>query len=133
MIKLFCILSIIVIPQIMIYHYFDGYNWASETSLYQTLSFGNMGYTSNYCGRNFIDWSQSSTKVNLQCQGTTRIRSMIDTGIVDVNANPEGNTMSEFNRCYYPEPIDLTQYPIMANFDKKGVIAEVMNQCNGLQ
>jgi hypothetical protein len=51
----------------LIYNYFGGFNWTKGESLFATLSFGNMGYSGNDCGMNFIDWSDSQTTVNLQC------------------------------------------------------------------
>ena len=48
-----------------IYAYFDGFNWTSQDSLFAQLSFGNMGYSGNYCGTNFINWDEMTTTVSL--------------------------------------------------------------------
>ena len=45
MIKLLTILSIIAVPQMLIYSFFDGFNYTESESLYARLSFGNMGYS----------------------------------------------------------------------------------------
>ena len=85
LIKLFCVLSLFTIPQLLIYNYFDGYNWTTQESLFEQLSFGNMGYSGNYCGMKFINWDSQETVVSLQCQGTARIRRVLDSGLVDIN------------------------------------------------
>ena len=93
----------------LIYNFFDGFNYTESESLYARLSFGNMGYSSNYCGMNMIDpkaGPTGTTFVTLQCQGSTRIRRIIDTGLVDINQSGEEKTLSEFNRCHYSKPID---------------------------
>lgn len=107
----------------LIYLYFEGYNYTTEESVYARVSFGNMGYSGNSCRRNFINWDTKTTRIDLQCQGSTRIRKVISTGIVDVNQNGEENTLSEFNRCFYDTPIDYDSIPIMENFDTAAVEA----------
>ena len=47
---------------------------------------------------------------------------MLDTGIVDLNQRGEENTIGEFNRCYYPRPIDYKKFPVMSNFAENAVI-----------
>ena len=76
----------------LIYRYFNGFNYTETETIYAKVSFGNMGYSTNTCGMNFIDWEDvdpitgfSSTNLNLQCEGTARIRRIIDAGIVDTN------------------------------------------------
>ena len=118
----------------IIYAYFDGYNYTEENSLYTRLSFGDMGYSGFYCGQNFIDWSKTTTKLNLQCQGTARIREVISTGIVDMTPfMDDENSIVEYNRCYYERPIDYDINPQMRNFDDVGVSESILQQCNGLQ
>jgi len=56
LIKLFCLLTLVSIPQMLIYNYFDGYNYTREDSLFTRLSFGDMGQSGNNCGMNFISW-----------------------------------------------------------------------------
>ena len=129
MIKLLVILSIIAVPQMLIYDFFDGYNYTESESLYARLSFGNMGYSSNYCGMNMIKWEDgptATTPVTLQCQGSTRIRRVIDTGLVDINQSGEENTLAEFNRCHYTKPIDYERFPIMQYFNREKMVKDVM-------
>ena len=85
MIRLFFWLTLFVIPQMVVYNYFDGFNWTSNANLFEKLSFGNMGFSGNCCGQRFISWDRAETTISLQCQGTARIRAVLDTGIVDVN------------------------------------------------
>ena len=132
MIKLFCLMTIYVIPQMVVYGYFGGFNWTTDANLFEKLSFGNMGFSGNYCGMRFISWDHPTTSISLQCQGTTRIRAVIDSGIVDVNQSGEDEKLTEFNRCYYPKPVDTQAYPIMSGFQELDVEAVVMNKCNGL-
>lgn len=117
----------------VIYNYFDGFNWTSNANMFEKLSFGNMGFSGNYCGQRFISWDKEDTKISLQCQGTARIRAVIDTGIVDVNQGGEDERLTEFNRCYYEKPVDIFTYPIMFGFDEAAIEETVMTQCNGLQ
>ena len=44
-----------------------------------------MGYSGNYCGMRFINWNSQETSIGIQCQGTARIRRVLDSGVVDVN------------------------------------------------
>ena len=67
LIRLFCGLSILAILQLLIYNYFDGHNYTAKETNYTKISFGNMGYSGNTCGTNFIDWTQEETIVRLQC------------------------------------------------------------------
>ena len=134
MIKLLVIMSIIAVPQMLVYRFFDGFNYTESESLYARLSFGNMGYSSNYCGMNMINWYgipttnilDLATPITLQCQGSTRIRRVIATGLVDINQSGEANTLAEFNRCHYDKPIDMDKFPIMTNFNENKVIQNVM-------
>ena len=50
LIYLFLLLSLLAIPQMVIYGYFEGFNYTNEENVYTALSFGNMGYSSNNCG-----------------------------------------------------------------------------------
>ena len=120
LICLLFVLTLLTIPQILVYKYFDGYNYTDTESSYASMSFGNMGYAGNSCGVNFIDWSVSEkiTHVSLQCQGTARIRGILDAGIVDVNARGEENSVDEFHRCFYQRPIDYDTFPIMRSFQE---------------
>ena len=86
-----------------------------------------MGYASNICGKNFIDWSKNTTEVNLSCQGTTRIRNVYDSGIGDVNLPGTNNTLNEFNRCFYERPIDIVKHPAMSNYNHDGVIDSILS------
>ena len=61
LIQLFCVLTLLAIPQMLIYRYFNGYNYTTTEPIYASLSFGAMGYTSNNCGTNFINWSDRAT------------------------------------------------------------------------
>ena len=105
LIKLFCALTIIAIPQILIYRYFEGFKNDYKDDAGQRfaeLSFGNMGYSGYTCGKNFINWAdRTTTTVMLQCQGTTRIRNVIDSGVVDIGQSGETERLNEFNRCFY--------------------------------
>ena len=65
MISLFAILPLLAIPQMLVYQYFDGYNSDNNVSAYAKLSFGDMGYSGNYCGQNFINWKEETTNINL--------------------------------------------------------------------
>ena len=51
----------------LIYSYFEGYNYTQTESLFAKVSFGNMGYSTNSCGMNFIDWDSNdlTTSLNL--------------------------------------------------------------------
>ena len=60
-IRLFCYLTILAIPQMLIYQYFDGYNYTKGNSVYSKLSFGAMGYSDSNCGTNFINWNRQDT------------------------------------------------------------------------
>ena len=57
----------------LVYNYFNGLNFTDDTTTYTLLSFGNMGYSGNSCGMNFIDWGikeysgEPTTYVGLQC------------------------------------------------------------------
>ena len=120
----------------LIYDFFDGYNYTESESLYARLSFGNMGYSSNYCGMNMLHWNdgaETKVQVKLQCQGSTRIRRVIDMGLVDINQSGEENTLAEFNRCHYDKPVDTVKFPIMRYFDQEKQTKSVMEQCYGLQ
>ena len=65
LISLFCWLTILAIPQILIYRSFDGYNYTKEEGTYAGVSFGAMGYSGYSCGTNFIDWSTETTNLIL--------------------------------------------------------------------
>lgn len=45
----------------LIYRYFNGYNYTTTEPIYASLSFGAMGYTSSNCGTNFINWRDKTT------------------------------------------------------------------------
>jgi hypothetical protein len=64
-ILLFCYLTILAIPQMLIYRYFDGYNYTQDNTVYTKLSFGSMGFSSSNCGTNFVNWDTYSTQVSL--------------------------------------------------------------------
>ena len=87
----------------LIYRYFHGLNFTSGESVLSLVSFGNMGFSTNTCGMNFIDWSigDQTVDVKLQCQGTARIRKVIDSGVVNIRQEGEDRTHKEFNRCFY--------------------------------
>ena len=72
---------------------------------------------------NFLDLT---TPITLQCQGSTRIRRVIDTGLVDIGQSGPDNTLAEFNRCHYDKPIDMDAFPIMRDFNEAKVIQVVM-------
>ena len=67
----------------LIYRYFDGFNYTEGDNFYAKLSFGNMGESTSNCGTNFIDWdgSEPDVTLSLQCPGTARIRRIIDSGV----------------------------------------------------
>ena len=59
--RLMCLLftlSLLTIPQMLIYNFFDGYNYTTGEPGQAGISFGSMGYSGNSCGMNFIDWRQ---------------------------------------------------------------------------
>ena len=103
----------------LIYNYFEGFNYTETENPYAKVSFGNMGYSTNACGQNFIDWSSSDlyTEVKVNCQGTARIRRVIDSGVVDINQGGEEMRQTEFNRCFYEKPINMEKYSAMKNYD----------------
>ena len=122
----------LAVLQIIIFRHFEGFN--EQASLYAQMSFGDMGYSSNYCGKNFIKWDEiHNTKITLKCQGTTKIRRVIDLGIFDVMQSGEEASLKEFRRCFYERPIKYEEYPLMRNFDEAGIRASVMQSCYGLQ
>ena len=56
LIRLFAFLSVLSVPQLLIYRYFNGYDYTKQEGFYTALSFGNMGYSGAHCGTNFVDW-----------------------------------------------------------------------------
>ena len=54
-------------------------------------------------------------------------------GVVDVHQSGEAETLTEFNRCYYPKPVDISLYPVMTdmvandNSNEKRIEQEVMD------
>lgn len=100
----------------MIYQYFEGYNYTKQEGLYASISFGNMGYSGATCGTNFVNWNEKTTVVNLQCEGTAKIRSVIDSGLVELGQSGPDQRLNEFNRCFYETPIS-DKFKLMKDFN----------------
>jgi hypothetical protein len=50
----------------LVFNYFNGYDATPGEIKYLTkISFGNMGYSSNICSMNFINWSVDETNFNI--------------------------------------------------------------------
>ena len=120
LIYLFLGLSFLAFLQMVIFAFMND----DEFSLVTSFTFVSMGYSGNSCGVNFIDWSQDQTRVSLQCQGTTRIRKVLQSGLAEyeegqIAENEEKGLYEqiELNRCYYPRPVDYTKFPIMSHYD----------------
>jgi len=75
-----------------------------------------MGFSRSVCGTNFVDWDIANTVVQLQCEGTTRIRSVVDSGLVGLGQSGSDNRLKEFNRCFYSQPIG-PEFQLMKTFD----------------
>ena len=128
-------LSVLAVPQMLIYRYFHGLNFTSGESVLSVVSFGNMGFSTNTCGMNFIDWSigDQTVDVKLQCQGTARIRKVIDSGVVNIRQDGEERTFREFNRCFYDKEEKFDESHVMHGFDSEYVQKQTIAQCNGMQ
>ena len=99
LIKVFTVLSVFAIAQMFIYKKFGGLNYLEryeeafdyrnpDLSSYTKYSFGMMGFSKNICAKVPIQWSaesgftQENTSLILQCEGTTQITEVYDTGIM---------------------------------------------------
>lgn len=92
-----------------------------------------MGYSGATCGQNYVNWSKTETGLHFQCQGTTRIREVLELGLNDLNQEGDDGRLDEFNRCYYAPEANATEtYPAMRSFQSDLVEQSVMYQCNGL-
>jgi hypothetical protein len=87
--------------------------------LISAVSFGNMGFASTNCGKNFIYWNETeSTELGFRCQGSTQITQVMSVGIIQYQdeSNLAGLNQT-FHSCYAdPEgdtgtnAYDLIQY-----------------------
>ena len=126
LIKLFCLLTVISIPQMLIYSYFNGYNYRLDDTLYTRLSFGNMGQSSSNCGKNFINWDESQTRLHFQCECSTRISSIIAIGVDEMAAttDDQDSQISRLQNCHNDKDP-------MLNFAQ--VHQQIETQCFGTQ
>ena len=59
---------------------------------------------------------------------------MISTGLVDMSEfKDDDNSIYEYNRCYYDQPVSVEDFPVMRSFQEAEVKDEIMTQCNGKQ
>ena len=64
---------------------------SNHVGLYALTSFGNMGFSKTICGKEIIDWTQSdSIKIQFQCDKTTEITDVLDSGILLSSSLPGG-------------------------------------------
>ena len=60
--------------------------------IYAETSFGNMGFSKPICGKDIVDWEDSTPHVdlNFQCEGTTIITDVNDSGVLLSTSLPDG-------------------------------------------
>ena len=64
---------------------YDGLDYLGDTiSWFTKVSLGNMGFSTSICSKGIIDWNDSDSEMALmfQCQGSTTIGSIINTGLM---------------------------------------------------
>jgi hypothetical protein len=133
LLKIFAVISLLAITQMLIYKSVGGLDYLTELSDYSRYSFGNMGFSGNSCGKMPVLWHNDKTKLHFQCQGTTTIKKVLSSGMLQSELS--GGTDNVANLCYmdYSEEVDMSKHPEMINYQKDKVDAEVMAQCAGQQ
>ena len=152
LILLFAVLSVLAVAQMFIFKKFGGLNFLEkesegfdyenpDMSSYTKYSFGMMGFSKNICAKVPIQWSssgnsdlfgftQENTSLLLQCEGTTYISGVYDSGIM---LDKEfGGADDVYYDCY---DLDMTEDrpAYKQNFDKETMKDYIMGVCAGQQ
>ena len=75
----------------LIFHSFGGVGNLKGYSLKTGWSIGNIGYPSNICSKNIIDWASAEESFVLQfeCQATTSVQKVLSSGIVSYDSQDD--------------------------------------------
>ena len=86
---------------------FGGLDYLKDNlSFSAKYSFGNMGFSSSICSKYIINWSDPvDHEFNLMfdCQGTTQIDYVINSGLLFDSYMPMGMDKESLQRCYMTE------------------------------
>ena len=64
LLKIFAVISLLAISQMLIYKNVGGLDYLTELSDYSRYSFGNMGFSGNSCGKMPVLWHNDKTKLH---------------------------------------------------------------------
>ena len=106
------------------------------------FSFGNIGFSTNLCSKNLLDWSspEQTIQLNFRCQASTEFDSILSSGLVEYKSleDYEG-IVNVFGSCYYEENIfakaagGSSKGSLMEYFDAKMFNEELLSACKGKQ
>ena len=102
MMKIFTVLSICAAIQMGIMYSFDGLGYlGTKINSFAKVSMGNMGFSMSTCSKSIVEWNEQDKQLALmfQCQGTTTIGSIINTGLMYDSLMPHGIDDDSLLRC----------------------------------
>lgn len=99
-------------------------------SLTAPYSFGNMGFSSSQCSKSLVEWDRY-IKMQIQCQRSTQIDAVLDSGIILSKAFP-GGADRVFSTCSLSDEIREDEDHLwMQHFDREKFAASLLRQCEG--
>ena len=119
MMKIFFVLSICAGIQMGIMYSFDGLGYlGTKISSFAKVSMGNMGFSMSTCSKAIVEWNKRGEELALmfQCQGTTTIGSVINTGLMYDALMPNGIDSDSLLRCNLDEEQTAASF-LMPYFD----------------
>ena len=135
LIKVFLGLALLASLQMLIFRISDGLDSYKNIDRVANWSFGSMGYPSNLCAKNLIDWQGESDKVKLifECQGQTSIKQVFSSGIISyLDETDYPGLVEVFGKCYYdPDRYDASLFYYQDTFDSESFNDDLLDQCAG--
>ena len=136
LIKLFFFLSVLASIQMLIYASFNGLDYLPKVNTLAHISFGNIGFSDNDCGKSLIMWDEfESTTLNFACQGSTQISGIASSGIINAGFYKPGETDQyqkfEFENDCFIKSEDAAVLPQMINFDQTQIDEFILASCKG--
>lgn len=125
------LLALLAAFQMFLFHREGGLGFVRESVPFTAdYSFGNMGFSTSQCSKSVIRWDRH-VRMNIQCQKTTEIDAVLDSGIILSKAYPEGAD-SVFSTCALSDEAKRDgDHPWMQHFDQEAFAAELIGKCKG--
>ena len=125
------LLTLLAVCQMFLFHSQGGLDIMRESVPFSAeWSFGNMGFSTSQCSKWPIRWDRH-VRMNIQCQKTTEIDAVLDSGIILSKAYPEGAD-SVFSTCALSDEAKGDgDHPWMQHFDQEAFAAELIGKCKG--